>query len=305
MSVLSRANPCQCRTVLRGILKSGICLVVGFVVSLNPVYAVNQKKAPRSPPISKLASTPAEPSRATLPVLTTTSANAGQEGYVHYFLITHPDGTLEYHVGIEMEDIRVAWSFPGVGVTVAPFIASGSLEVDGQTFGIRHLFGIRPFPDSARMRALRKELAARVALFIDSETPYCIFRTPAERLCLNCGDFVLHILFPGRTGITPALPRDFGHSASGDSLTTDDLLLYLLGLLDMPNNAARLKRIGELSLPGIVREEAIQLVESIGKLDEAVTKHLQARPATAPRTGVRIARPAGKVVQDKQLRKRI
>jgi hypothetical protein len=304
MNKSANANPYRSQSILRGIVNWGIPLIVGCLASL-PTYAINQKKAPRIAPIAKPVVIPVEPSRSSLPVLTTTSAGADQAGYVHYFLITHPDGTLEYQLGIEMEDKRVAWSFPGVGVSVAPFIESGSLDVNGKAYGIKHLFGIRPFPDMAKMRTLQKELLARVALFVDYETPYCFFRTSAEAFCLSCGDFVLRILFPGRTVMTPALPRDFGHSISGDGLTTDDLLLYLLGLHDLSSKDARLKRIGELGLPGILREEAIQLVETMGTTEEVVTKSLQAKPAATPPTAVRATKPVGKVVQDKQLRKRI
>ena len=45
-------------------------------------------------------------------VTAVTSSGRGQAGYVHYFLITHPDASLEYHVGIELEDQRVSCSPP-------------------------------------------------------------------------------------------------------------------------------------------------------------------------------------------------
>ena len=82
----------------------------------------------------------------------------GQAGYVHYFLITHPDGTLEEQLGIELEDQRIAWSFPGAGVIVSEFVYNGLLDIAGERFFIEHLHGIRPFRTAAEMRVLRNEL---------------------------------------------------------------------------------------------------------------------------------------------------
>src|SRR5678815_681128 len=66
------------------------------------------------------------------------SAAPGQAGYVHYFLIEHADESLEYQVGIELGDQRIAWSFPDAGVVVSPFVQSGQIEVKGKHYKIKH-----------------------------------------------------------------------------------------------------------------------------------------------------------------------
>ena len=60
--------------------------------------------------------------------------------------------------GIELPDRRIAWSFPGLGVHVAPFIAAGAVDAKGRMFRVRHLYGLRPFADEAAMRSLRSGL---------------------------------------------------------------------------------------------------------------------------------------------------
>jgi hypothetical protein len=158
-----------------------------------------------------------------------TSVGDGQAGYVHYFLITHPDGTLEEQVGIELEDQRIAWSFPDAGVIVSEFVRNGILVVDGKKFFVKHLHGIRPFTGVAEMQKLSTELGSRVAFWIDNETGYCVIHEPGETFCLNCGDFVALILFPGNNPQMAALPESFTNTL-GDMTTTDDLLIYMLGL---------------------------------------------------------------------------
>jgi len=201
-------------------------------------------------------------SRADAPVVTAAAAAPGHGGYVHFFLLTRPDDILEMLVGIELADQRIAWSFPELGVTVEPFIASGRLAVNGRFYEVRHLYGIRPYPDDASMQALREDLTRRIVPWIDDATPYCDLRPPAGELCVSCLGFVMRILFPGPTPLAPALPSDFRRVGPDAYYTTEDLLLYLVGLHDITTREARLRRIGELDLPASLREEAIRLVNA-------------------------------------------
>lgn len=189
-----------------------------------------------------------------------TRTGDGQAGYVHYFLLTHPDGTLEEQVGIELEDQRIAWSFPGAGVIVSEFINNGILKVSGKKFFIEHLHGIRPFRNPAEMQVLKKELPARVAFWIDNETPYCVIRQPDEPFCLNCGDFVARILFPGTIPQMVGLPEAFTRML-GDAPTTDDLLIYMLGLHELPDAPARLRRLAGLNLPESLRLDVAAMLQ--------------------------------------------
>ena len=193
-------------------------------------------------------------------VTAVTSSGRGQAGYVHYFLITHHDASLEYHVGIELEDQRIAWSFPNAGVIVSDFVKNGTVNANGKEFRIEHLHGVRPFADDAQMRALQKELPQRVAQWVDNETPYCFYRVRGQPFCLSCGDFAVRILYPGAHPLVPALPQDFLH-ASGSAPTTNDLLLYLVGVNNLPGKAAQLARLAALDLPANMRDDIIAMIE--------------------------------------------
>ena len=216
-----------------------------------------------------------------------TSVGPGQAGYVHYFLLTHPDGSLEYQVGIELEDQRVAWSFPNIGVMVSEFIRKGTLDANGMVFKVEHLHGVRPFHRDAQMRVLQKEVTQRVAQWVDNQTPYCLLRERGQPFCLSCGDFVVRILFPGPTPLTPSLPRDFLR-VTGPMYTTDDLLLYMVGLHDLPDRAAMLSELAKMHVPAALRED---LVAMIGTDDPAATA---APVATAPVTAPIAQKPAAK-----------
>src|SRR4030095_1974884 len=96
--------------------------------------------------------------RPAIPVRATSTTAPGQSGYVHFFLLEAPEGETETLVGIDFADGRVAWSFPELGVSVAAFIRSGQLEVNGRLYSVQHLYGLRPFPEEAVMRTLRRQL---------------------------------------------------------------------------------------------------------------------------------------------------
>jgi hypothetical protein len=187
---------------------------------------------------------------------------AGEAGYIHYFVITGPDGEPETQVGIELEDGRIAWSFPEAGVFVAPFLAAGSVTIGNSRYEIEYLYGLRPFRDAASMRALAAELPARVAPYIEGQTPYCDETGNADRFCVSCLGFVLRVLYPGNAHGLPVLPADF-RSTRKAVYSTEDLLLYLTGIpVDAPR-AARVRRIEALAVPEPLREELTRISAGI------------------------------------------
>lgn len=207
----------------------------------------------------QIVTSPASPDSATS-IHAVIDVAEGQAGYVHYFLITHPDGTPEDQVGIELEDQRIAWSFPGAGVIVSGFVSNGTLDIAGKTFFIEHLHGIRPFRTAGEMQSLRNDLSRRVAYWVDEETPYCIFRQPGEQLCLNCGDFVARILFPATNSLMVGLPEALTR-AVGNMPTTDDLLIYMLGLHQLPDAKSRLRQLATLNLPESLRLDVMEMLQ--------------------------------------------
>lgn len=262
---------------------------------------------PPTKPVARSAQATASPVGHVRSVQAVTTVGLGQAGFVHYFLITHPDDSLEYQVGIELEDQRIAWSFPEAGVMVSEFVKKGALTANGKQFKVEHLHGIRPFSRDHEMRILQKELSARVAQWVDSETPYCLLRQPRQMFCLSCGDFVVRILYPGAHPLIPALPRDFVRS-TGAGYTTDDLLLYLVGLHDLPDKRAMLAKLAALDVPAVMREDIIAMIND-GVTDSpapAVAATPQATPArslTPPATSKpqNAGRIATRRVQGKKL----
>lgn len=235
-------------------------------------HATANETTPAAQPLAKSTA----PSR----IKAVTSVAPGQAAYVHYFLLTHPDGGREYHVGIELADQRIAWSFPTAGVMVSDFIQRGTLEVKGKPFRIKHLYGIRPAPADADMPALQKNLTARVAQWVDDATPYCVIRQPGEPFCLNCGDFVIRVLYPGAHPLTPALPREFAQAKGGG---VDDLLMYLVGLHEISETNILLAALATLDIPKALRQDIAAMMEGRDlDLDNPAPTSIATRPATAP-----------------------
>jgi hypothetical protein len=222
-------------------------------------------------------------SRANSPVITVSRTAPGQAGYIHYFVITGPDGEPESQIGIELADDRIAWSFPELGVVISPFIASGALTVQGKSYDVQHLYGIRPFPDDASMRNLQQELAARIAPWISDRVSYCDEERPPNQVCVSCLGFVLRVMYPSPAGTliaVPTLPADF-RSSRKNIYTTEDLLLYLTGVpVDAPRQA-RLGRIELLAIPEALRE---QLVRIAGVPQEMSSPVVSQAPAPKPPT---------------------
>lgn len=234
------------------------------------------------------------------PIKAVTNVGQGQAGYVHYFLITHSDGELEYQVGIELEDQRIAWSFPEVGVTVSDFIKRGFIHANGKPVQIEHLHGIRPFNNEAQMQVLRLALTRRVAQWVDDATPYCLIQQPGAPFCLSCGDFVVRMLFPGPLPLYPSLPQDFARSSGAHG--TNELLLYLTGLYHLPDEHAMLARLSTMDIPKALREDLVAMIKGDDnslpvQIDSAPSMLASSpAPAAAPSREVQPARAAGRRV---------
>ncbi len=246
----------------------------------RPAISRSAKRTPDSAVKSTLANTP---------VVAVTGVGPGQAGYVHYFLLKLPEGDEETLVGIELPDQRIAWSFPELGVVVSPFIGTGFVEAGGKQFEVQHLYGLRPFPDDESMRRLQAQLMTRVTLWVEDATPYCnLPGPPPGQFCMSCLGFALRVIFPGPTPEYPVVPRDFPRTSRDTYHTTEDLLLYLVGLHRLRGNAARLKRIDDLALPASLREEAIRLVnettpkEAVAVADAAPARSAKTRPGVRP-----------------------
>ncbi|HYH42491.1 MAG TPA: hypothetical protein VD867_10935, partial [Burkholderiales bacterium] len=208
--------------------------------------------APAQPPISRMNTA----------VTTVSHTGPRQAGYVHYFVITGPDGEAETQIGVELPGDRIAWSFPETGVSIAPFITAGQVTANGKSYDVEHLYGIRPFQSGDAMARLRRDLDARVATWLDAKTPFCDEEHPSSRLCLSCLGFVLRVVYPGVVGGVPALPADF-RSVRKDLYTTEDLLMYLAGVrIDVPRQA-RLKRIDAIKGPESMREELVRIATEV------------------------------------------
>lgn len=273
---------------------AGILACLAGVLSAAQLAEASGRKVLPSPnPLVRVSQVKPLATRSAAPVIVATGTADGQAGFVHFFVIRDSNGESETQVGIELEDQRIAWSFPGLGVVVSPFFASGILDAQGKQYEVQHLYGMRPFPDDASMHRLQKELPQRVARYIDDETPYCYSRAREDAFCLSCLDFAVRMLFPGYLQQAPALPSDLKRSTAGVSYTTEDLLLYFLGLQGLSTQSARLDRIAKLALPENLREDASRLVESIA--DEP-----GASRAAKPR---RAAEPSGNSGQQRSARR--
>ena len=234
--------------------------------SLSKRPAANTRRPAASPPLARVAS----------PVVTTEGTAPGQDGYVHYFVITGPDGEPESHVGIELPGNRIAWSFPEVGVVIADFTKSGTFSANGNAYAIEYLYGMKPFSDPAAMRVLQRELAGRVALWVDDNTAFCSEELPPDRPCVSCLGFVLRVLYPARVPhvtALPTLPADFT-SARRNVYTTEDLLFYLTGVGIDQRPAARNRSIEALAVPDAVKKELLRISAGI---DTELTSRAQAQ----------------------------
>ncbi len=184
-----------------------------------------------------------------------TATGAGQAGYVHFWIITAPDGEQEIQVGIELADRRVVWSFPGVGVAYAPFIKEGVYDAQGQLFTVEHQYGLRPYRTATAVSRLQGGLQRRVKPWIDNATPYCPLNGVTAEVCVSCFGFVAQVLYPGKTRMYADFPRDFPRVGDEENHSTDDLLLYLTGLHALRDPVARQRRITTLGGPEALREE--------------------------------------------------
>ena len=127
-------------------------------------------------------------------------------------------------------------------------------------------------------------------------------RQPGQPFCLSCGDFVVRILYPGATPLYPALPRDF---ARGPGATTDDLLLYLVGIYNLPDKQAKLARLAVLDLPASMREDIIAMIgdDALGTATTTVAATPSPTPPIAKNSPAKPAasKIASRRVQSKKL----
>jgi len=224
-----------------------------------PLVAQSQADAARSTPKTGGAKARAAATPQVRAPMVVTGTGAGQSGYVHYWLITAPNGDQEVQVGIELPDQRIVWSFPGVGVTVAPFIANGGYDANGRPFTVQHQYGLRPYRNEAAVRRLQAGLQRRVQPWIDNAVPYCELNGVSREVCVSCFGFAAQILYPGKTKMYAEFPRDFPRLSGEEYHTTEDLLLYLAGLHALPNDTARRQRMAKLGGPPALHEELTRL----------------------------------------------
>lgn len=231
------------------------------------------------------------------PIRAVSGTAPGQGGYVHFFLLTRPDGILETQVGIELPDQRIAWSVPDRGVIVSPFAETSEFTAKGRAYQMRYLYGLRPFADDATMHTLSEAMQARVFPWVEHEVGYCELNGEPGELCVSCLGFVLRMLFPGHFPGTPSLPADFARIGTGEHYTTEDLLVYLANLHRSPTSEARMERIGEAPLPESLREELQRLARSMNEMPA------NASPSAAPavKSGVPVRSAQQRPVQRKRL----
>ncbi|MGQ0750054.1 MAG: hypothetical protein ACT4PS_05915 [Betaproteobacteria bacterium] len=286
-------------------IKPSTLLLAGLAMLASGAADATGRKTLAGAPLAQLP--PVSPAqrpvtRSNAPVAVVNTVAPGQTGYVHFFLLRDANDETETQIGIELEDGSMVWSFPHLGVVTTAYVKSGTLYANGRQYEVEHLYGVRPFPDERSMRILRAELAGRIAPYIDDQVPYCYLREPGGPFCLSCLDFVVRVLFPGHFPLSPAVPRDFERT-SATAHTTDDLLLYLLGLQGLPNHGARIRRIDRLALPDGLREDALHLVEAMAHDSAGLTADAGRSQNTA-RKGRRSAQPSGPVMQQRQARRR-
>lgn len=246
----------------------------GQAVHAEERYARLLKAWPGTRSITLASKGPANP-RSSKP-LSVAGVAPGQAGYVHYFLLRMPDESLEVQVGIELADQRIAWSFPGLGVVMSPFIDGGTVQAGDHSYEVWHLYAIRPHSDAAAMARLQKELPARVERWVKAGIPYCLDDAPKAN-CMSCLGLVLRALYPGRADDYPVMPRNFWRASMGSRYTPDDLLLYLTGMLELPDRNARLQRINQLGLPPDLRLDLEDLVYAMGANEASPHEALQKR----------------------------
>ena len=243
----------------------------------EPLILASQSQAKRPVSAKQNVATPA-PATPPAPVVVSGPA-PGQAGYVHYFIITGPDGEPESHVGIEMPDQRIAWSFPELGVTIARFIRNGAVFAKGKPYDIEYQYGLKPFHDAERMRMLQSALPQRVDTWVSGKIPYCTEEVQSNGLCVSCLGFVLRVLFPGASAAAPAMPSDF-QGTRRNVYTTEDLLLYLAGVRAGEPREARMKRIAAIEVPENLREQLVRIATAENAADAAPSEGAP-RPAVA------------------------
>lgn len=257
------------------------------VVSVAAAKPAQKKAVPAKKPQAKTQ--PGRKTAAVIAAAVVTAPGLNQAGYVHYWLITAPDGEQEMQVGIELPDQRIAWSFPGLGVHLSPFITEGEVDANGKVFRAKHLYGLRPFANDSTMRSLRSNLMRRVTPLVRNRVPYCELNGVTAGLCMSCMGFVSQVLFPGKTPEYANFPRNFPRVDGEYYHTTEDLLLYLTGLNALTSDAARKRRLDTIGGPPVLQEELVRLTAKLAESPVAVAaaKPPVKRRATAPKSAIK------------------
>ena len=251
--------------------------VAGCIATLVlPATALGALETGNFVPVTKTAAKrPATATRPAAPTQLRSAAEvsvvtglAGEAGYVHYFVITGPDGEPETQLGIELEDGRMVWSFPEAGVFLAPFLAAGSFTIGNIRYEVEHLYGLRPLRDNASMRTLARELPTRIAPYVEERTPYCDENGSADRFCLSCLGFVLRVSTRAIHGATqPCLPTS--DCAQGRLLYRGPAALPH-GCSCRRDTATRARRIEALAVPEPLREELMRISAGIEQIAPTV-----------------------------------
>ena len=201
--------------------------------------------------------------------------HANQAGYVHFWEMTLANGELETQVGMALQDQRIVWSLPGLGVRVTPFMANGVLALEGQRFQLRYRYGLAPLLSPQALEVFRQSLLRRVAVIVGRRIPYCPLNGERPGVCMSCMALVSQLLFPGQRLDYPLFPPQFPRVAGESYYTTEDLLLYLSGFDRLPSTA-RDAQLAQLQASPALREDLLRLTE----------RYAEVLPLAAPPTAV-------------------
>ncbi len=261
-------------------LSSAACLWSGALQARPGTLPIQLAAAEQKTADRTVSSAPAQ--QRVFPPFLRSGQTSGIPGYVHFFVITNPEGERETQIGIEVEKRKIAWSLLDLGVTTSQFVSTGAIEIRGRAYQIEHLYGLRPFADRHAMAAFERALPARVAEWLDAAVPYCVEDQPTDHGCVSCLGFIARLLFPGPVfGALPVLPPDF-RSARKGVYTTEDLLMYLSGIPLAASRERRLDKIQRMDLPENLREELARLSNEVEPLADAPVP-LKRRAAALPK----------------------
>src|SRR5688572_30075416 len=110
------------KTLLIAVAALGhVASALAYPGPVSGTLVIASQSGPKRSAVAQKSALPAAALRTVAPVVTAPRTAPGQSGYIHYFVITGPDGEPETQVGIELPGDRIAWSFPEMGVSISPF----------------------------------------------------------------------------------------------------------------------------------------------------------------------------------------